>query len=175
MQPPLKKLEDNRLSFTLDNGSRVVSLPSKEENVRGYAGVSLLLIDEASRVPNALYYALRPMLAVSRGRLILMSTPSGRRGFFWKAWKAASGWAKVEIKAGDVPRITKQFLEEEQAQMGPRWFRQEYQCSFEDVEGAVFSQEFLDALVTAGVQPFGEPVLTPTVDPISGILPLVVD
>ena len=35
----------------------------KEETIRTYSGVRLIVVDEASRALNALYYALRPMLA----------------------------------------------------------------------------------------------------------------
>lgn len=66
-------VEDNRLSCTFANGSRIVSLPSSEETIRGFSGVDLIIEDEASRVPEELYYAVRPMLAVSGGRLFLMS------------------------------------------------------------------------------------------------------
>src|SRR5262249_48605300 len=58
----------------LDNHSRIVSLPCREETIRGYSHVSLLVIDEAARVPDDLYRAVRPMLAVSNGRLICLST-----------------------------------------------------------------------------------------------------
>jgi hypothetical protein len=54
----------------LSNGSRVVSLPGTERTVRGFSEVSLLVIDEAARVDDALYYAVRPMLAVSGGKLL---------------------------------------------------------------------------------------------------------
>ena len=54
----------------LGNGSRIVCLPCREDTIRGYAGISLLVIDEAARVPDDLYRAVRPMLATSGGRLI---------------------------------------------------------------------------------------------------------
>ncbi len=56
------------------HGSRVVSLPCREDTIRGYSGVNLLIIDEAARVPDDLYRAVRPMLAVSGGRLICGGT-----------------------------------------------------------------------------------------------------
>src|SRR5262245_1815319 len=62
----------------LSNYSRVVSLPCREDTVRGYDNVDLLIIDEAARVPDELYRAVRPMLAVSNGRLICLSTPCGK-------------------------------------------------------------------------------------------------
>src|SRR5919202_743578 len=53
----------------LENHSRVVCLPCREDTIRGFSRVSLLIIDEAARVPDELYRAVRPMLAVSGGGL----------------------------------------------------------------------------------------------------------
>jgi hypothetical protein len=71
----------NRISLRLPNGSRIVGIPGKEATLRGFSAVSLLIIDEASRVDDSVYKALRPMLAVGNGDLWLLSTPFGRRGF----------------------------------------------------------------------------------------------
>jgi hypothetical protein len=43
--------------------------PGNEDTVRGYSGATLLLIDEAARVPDALYAAVKPMLATSGGEM----------------------------------------------------------------------------------------------------------
>jgi hypothetical protein len=56
----------NSQEIVLDNMSRIISLPCREDTVRGYAQVDLLIIDEAARVPDDLYRAVRPMLAVSK-------------------------------------------------------------------------------------------------------------
>ncbi len=69
--------EDNRLSVQLKNGSRVVSLPGTGETVRGFSAPDLIVEDEAAFVEDSFFRAVRPMLAVSGGRLILMSTPYG--------------------------------------------------------------------------------------------------
>src|SRR5207249_6673015 len=74
------------LRLELANGSRVVSLPGREDTIRGYSGVRLLVVDEAARVPDELYYAMRPMLAVSAGTVIALSTPFGQRGWFHREW-----------------------------------------------------------------------------------------
>jgi hypothetical protein len=42
----------------MNNGSRIVSLPAKEANVRGFSGPSLIIEDEASRVSDDLFLAL---------------------------------------------------------------------------------------------------------------------
>jgi len=73
---------DNELSIAFPNDSRIVGLAGNETTVRGFSAVSLLLIDEAARVDDELYRAMRPVLAVCNGDLWLMSTPNGKRGFF---------------------------------------------------------------------------------------------
>jgi hypothetical protein len=37
-------------------------------------------------VADDLYFAIRPMLAVSGGALLMLSTPAGRRGVFFEEW-----------------------------------------------------------------------------------------
>jgi hypothetical protein len=82
--------------------------------VRGFSAVSLLLIDEASRVDDAMYKALRPMLAVGRGDLWLMRTPCGKRGFFYECWEhEGAEWFRVAVPATECPRIPAEFLEKE--------------------------------------------------------------
>src|SRR5262245_13965497 len=88
--------EESALRLEWANGSRVVCLPGKEATIRGFSGVSLLVVDEASRVPDALYQAVRPMLAVSGGRIVLLSTPFGRRGFYFDVWEhGGTAWERV--------------------------------------------------------------------------------
>ena len=111
----------------LANGSRVISLPGgNAATVRAYSAVSLICIDEAARVNDELVAALRPMLAVSGGSLLSLSTPAGKRGWFYRAWDAEPGWFKVRVSAADCPRITAEFLAEELLALGEVMFRQEY-------------------------------------------------
>jgi hypothetical protein len=79
---------ESALRLELRNGSRIVSLPGDETTIRGYSGVRLLVVDEAVRVPDDLYFSIRPMLAVSGGRLVCLSTPFGKRGFFQRSTRA---------------------------------------------------------------------------------------
>lgn len=139
--------------MTLSNGSRIISLPGEEATIRGYSGVSLLVIDEASRVQDSLYRTVRPMIAVSRGKLIALSTPWGKRGWFYEEWIGNADWNRVRITADDCPRISREFLKEEEMSLGDRWFRQEYGCSFEEMVDAVFSTEDIDAALAGGAKP----------------------
>jgi hypothetical protein len=154
---PLQTRPPTQLSLELANGSRVVSLPSSEGGIRGFSGVRLLVIDEAARVPDDLYRAVRPMLAVSGGRLIAMSTPFGKRGFFFEEWTSSRTWERVRITAEQCPRISPEFLREERQALGERWYAQEYCCSFEDTVAALFAYEDLVAAIDPGVKPFPLP------------------
>jgi hypothetical protein len=152
------KVRESALQLHLSNGSRVIGLPSSEATVRGYSAVSLLILDEAARIPDNLYRTVRPMLATSGGRLVTMSTPFGQRGWFYDEWTNGRDWERVRVPALMCPRIDAAFLASERAALGSRWFSQEYGCSFESVEGAVFDPAAVDAAFRPlGGQSFGDP------------------
>ena len=143
-----------KLGMELTNGSRIEALPGTEKPIRGFSGVDLLLVDEASRVSDDLYFAVRPMLAVSGGALMMLSTPYGKRGIFFEEWTSEGvGWERYEVPARECPRIPASFLEEEQRALPARIFRQEYECSFEDTEDQVFSYEDVAAAISKDVSP----------------------
>jgi hypothetical protein len=144
---------ERKLSLELENGSRIVTLPGTEKTIRGFSGTSLLVLDEAARVEDALYHAIRPMLAVSGGALMMLTTPYGKRGVFYEEWIGGRGWERYEVPASECPRITPEFLEEERATLPPFIYRQEYECSFEETEDQVFTTDLIDRAVTDEVQP----------------------
>ncbi len=149
---PVPAEAETALKLELENESRIVSLPGKEGTVRGISKVKLLIIDEASRVPNELYISVRPMLAVSGGRLIILSTPNGKRGFFHDAFKNRTNWHYFEIDATKCPRISPEFLAEEKENMGEYWFLQEYMCQFMDAEMAAFREEDIERIVKSDIE-----------------------
>jgi hypothetical protein len=146
--------EETQLSLKLANGSRIVSLPGQEGTVRGYSAVALLAIDEASRVPDALYAAARPMLAVGGGRLVALSTPFTKRGWWYEAWRSEELWERYEVPATDCPRIPAEFLEEERRSMGAFYFAAEYGCEFLDSESQAFRREDIDRAFDEEVEPW---------------------
>ncbi|MGA3360064.1 MAG: terminase family protein [Halobacteriota archaeon] len=150
---PIVSETETALTLQLTNKSRIVSLPGKEKTVRGYSGVSLLIIDEAAQVDDDLYYSVRPMLAVSQGRLILLSTPFGRRGFFFKEWSESKAWKKIKITAWECPRIAPEFLEEERLAFGEWWFRQEFECEFSENLNSVFTYDEIMGAFDDDVKP----------------------
>jgi len=151
---PVPAEAESVLALRLTNGSRVVALPGSESTLRGYSGVALLILDEAARILDDLYYSLRPMLAVSGGRLIAMSTPAGRRGWWFREWaEGGPAFARVEVPATQCPRISPQFLAEEEKALGARWYRQEYLCQFSETSEQIFAYDMLMRAVTSDVTP----------------------
>ena len=144
---------DRKLGMHLPNGSRIEALPGSERTIRGYSGVDLLIVDEAARVDDELYFAARPMLSVSGGALMMLTTPYGKRGVFFEEWTGGREWDRYEVPAAECPRISEEFLAEERAALPTYVYRQEYECSFEDTEDQIFSHEMIQAAVTPDIKP----------------------
>jgi hypothetical protein len=143
---PIPAVHESQFRLELANGARVLCLPGREETIRSFGGVTLLVLDEAARIPDRLYHSVRPMLAASRGRLVALSTPFGRRGWFYEEWEGGGPWKRVKVTWRDCPRISAEFIAEETRSMGAAWAAQEYECSFNSREGLVYP-EFGDALL----------------------------
>lgn len=149
MDNPPERLDDSSSVMTLKNGSRILVLPGSEGTVRGYSAPDVIMLDEAAHIPDALYYAIRPMLVTSGGQLILSSSPFAKLGFFWEVWKArkqAPEWWWCEVPWTDCPRIDETMIEADRRAMSREVFDREYNCQFMDVVGGLFSSEDLEAM-----------------------------
>jgi hypothetical protein len=94
------------------------------------------------------------MLAVGDGDLWLMSTPAGKRGFFYEEWQnGGDEWERVTVTGAQCLRIPAKFLAEERAAMGDRWYRQEYCCEFVDSDESLFDSDLVRAAISDDVQP----------------------
>jgi hypothetical protein len=145
--------QESVLSVTLRNASRIVALPGVEATVRCYAA-DLVMVDEAARVPDATIDAVRPMVAVTGGQLVMLSTPWGQRGRFFEA--ASSGgddWKRTEVDAYACPRIPREWLEQERRSLPPLVFESEYLCRFSDVVTQVFATADVMRAVSDDVPP----------------------
>lgn len=140
--PPPEALSSLRLE--LAHGARIIALPSRERTIRGFGRVALLIVDEAARVDEELYTAALPFLSVSDGRLILLSTPAGPSGFFYRIWTSDDPtWLKITARAEDCPRISPRFLEEMRRLLPGPLYAQEYECQFVSSLGTMFPPDLL--------------------------------
>jgi hypothetical protein len=156
---PYGSVEENATSLILGNGSSLVSLPNSPDTVRGYAGARLVVVDEAAMVDDELFAVVSPMVSVSRGRLVALSTPRGRRGTFHDAWHdTGDTWERIRVTAWESPLHDPAFLERERRVLGKRAFMQEYECVFNDMIGAVFDTDTILNAFRSDKPPFPLPV-----------------
>jgi hypothetical protein len=137
--------EESTLAMTLENGSRIVTLPSDSATIRGYSAVSLLIIDEAARVSDETFEALTPMVAVSRGRILALSTPWGARGW-WHQASQSSRWRVTTVPVTECSRIDAAYLAEQLAEHGQAHYESEWLCRFVSTDDSAFSTEMIAAL-----------------------------
>ena len=159
---PLPAHSERRTGLELSNGSIIEALPAVERTTRGYS-VDLLVVDEAAAVPDMDYFGILPALIATRGEQVLLSTPRGKRGFFWEIWHSTistraeisersenSDWQRVMVRSDEVSRIRDEDLEVFRAAMPEEFFRQEFFCEFLDTEGGLFSYDDIEAALDAG-------------------------
>jgi len=145
---------DSTYALELRNGAELLALPGSEETVRGIEAVDLLIIDEGALVPDELYQAVYPMLATTNGRCVGLTTPRGKRGWFWQEWSGGNEtWHRTKITAPDIPRIDPAWLDQTRRRLGEWMYRQEFLCEFVDLEDQFFSSEIVDRAVSADVAP----------------------
>ena len=158
----LTKVADNQKATELSNGSRIIALPGKEETIKGYSAVDLLIIDEAAYVPDYVWIAVKPMVMVSRGRVVILSTPRSKEGFFYDIWqdaqKKGSRWHPIHITTEECPRIPVEDIEEARSTYPSYAFQREYMAEFTDHEDSLFSNDDLDAMFSDnhGIQPLAD-------------------
>lgn len=136
----------NAVEMEMQNGSRVVCLPGKAENLAGYSAPDLVIIDEACYAKDNLYNTVSPMLAVSGGEMVLISTPFIRQGFFFDIWtdpESSIKWDKYEISAPEVSRIKADFLAEERRRLGEWWFNSQYMCKFQEAQDSLITDDMI--------------------------------
>ena len=137
----------NRDSVVLANGSRIVGLPAVDATIRGFSAVSVLVIEEASRVPEDVCQALLPALAVSNGDLIVVSTPWEKRGFFFQMMtEERAGCLRHTGPVTECPRVPAAFLEKERKR-GDGYFRREYLCEFVETGQYLIDERLVKAAV----------------------------
>ena len=128
----------------LKNGSKIMAEPAGQTGygLRGFT-VDKLVADEAHYIPDAVFVAIRPMLATTGGTLDLLSTPRGNEGFFYDCFQS-DDFHKIHIMSKDCPRITDEFLEQEKKRMTKLEYCQEYEAEFLDSLMQFFSRELIE-------------------------------
>jgi hypothetical protein len=143
---PAGAVSEAQTTLETEAGSRIIAVPGGTggATLRSYSA-DLILIDEAAQVDDATYTAVRPMVATRQGRIILLSTPWGREGFYADAATGAdAGWVIREVSAHDI--LDRAFLDRERASMTATDYQREYENSFEALTAGIWSEAQWNAL-----------------------------
>ena len=139
----LQKVTMHEMVFA--NGGRIIARPYSADTIVGEHGISLLGLDEAARMKDDFYGYVTPMLGMSeqvtgiKPRMALLSTPQGKKGFFWKEWngEGREGWKRHKYTWRESP-ITPEWIEQERRSHGDWWIAQEYECEFQSATHSFF-------------------------------------
>ncbi len=147
----------NDKSLLLPNGSRIISLPPEPDTIVGYTP-GLIILDEAARIEDTLFYqGVSPMLILNDPTIILLSTPNGRRGFFYREWSSSRTWDRFFSPTAECPRVSPEYLEEQRQSMPEILFRQEFNCEFLDSSTSFFPELLLERAIDDTLDPFFVP------------------
>jgi Terminase large subunit, T4likevirus-type, N-terminal len=119
---------DNVYAVELDNGSRVLALPSSDDSIRGLTVDGWIIVDEAARIPEELIAAVRPMRARKpEARLAMLSTAGSRTDPFWNVWSNDDrSWLRLKATADMIGIYGQEFLAQERRNLGEVKFNREY-------------------------------------------------
>ncbi len=119
----------------LKNGHKIRCLPCglTGSGLRTYT-IHKLVVDEASFIPKAVFTAVTPMLAVTKGTMDISSTPHGNEGFFWECSdhcpNPRDDFKRWHVNAEDSPRKDQKHLDREKLSMTKLEYAQEYLGEF---------------------------------------------
>ncbi len=137
------KKRPTRSKLNLINGSTIYSLPAGMDGrgIRGYT-IDLLIADEGAFIEEAVWSAVLPMLAVTGGDIILLCTPFGKGGYFYRCFQDPA-YTSFHISSEDCPRIGKEWLAQKKKEMSKLEYSQEFLGEFVDELRRFFSTEVI--------------------------------
>jgi hypothetical protein len=141
---------DNTFSVETLSGSRCLALPGSDDgSIRGLTVTGLLVIDEAARVTQNIFHAVRPMLIRhnKRNRLMVISTAWLKEGDFYSIWTEGDprDWLKIRANVNECSYIDQVTLEAERRALGDKAFRREYLSEFGAVQETFFNLDSIEA------------------------------
>ena len=134
--------------INLVNGSRIMCLPTglSGNNIRGFT-IDMLIADEAAFIPEQVYVSVIPALLTTKGKIILLSTPFGRNGYFYDCFQD-DNFTKFHVSSEDCPRADKDFLARQKANMSKFQYAQEFLGEFVDELMQFFTTDLIRSCMT---------------------------
>jgi len=150
------KNKPTKHELKLKNGSIIRSLPTGDSGygIRGYT-IDRLYADEAAFIKEDVWAAVTPMLATTGGDIILLSTPFGTDGYFYRMFHSkqfTSIYVDPEkvIENRPEPQRTNliEFRKDERERMTKLQFQQEHLGLFVGGVQRFLSDELIDSMLT---------------------------
>ena len=130
----LPKFEPSKQQVTFSNGSQIQAIPTASDAGRSEA-LSLLIIDEAAFIRDfdEIWTGLSPTFSTG-GRAIILSTPNGVGGQYYKLWIDAeagvNGFNPIKIMWHQHPEHDQAWFDSETRSLPKKKIAQEYLCDF---------------------------------------------
>jgi hypothetical protein len=136
-----RAVREDTLELELCNGS-IIQLhgASHADALRGN-GLDAIVLDEYAMMNSHVWEAvIRPMLSDRIGRALFIGTPRGHNQFYDLYVAAQSGrdWAAFRFATREGGYVSTGELEMLRCDMDPKLYRQEYEASFETLQGRVY-------------------------------------
>lgn len=173
----LAALNETELSVRLVNGSMIgLRGADKPDSLRG-VGLDFVVPDEFAWIdPAAWSDVLRPALADRGGRALFITSPAGYNwayDLYLRGKEGDPGWRSWQFTTLDGGRVSPEELEEARRTLDPRIFRQEFEASFETLQGRVYSNFDRGVHVDPSVADTGAEILVGmdfNVNPMSAVV-----
>jgi hypothetical protein len=135
---------ENEGEVALSNGSNIVAVPQNPDGIRCLT-CACIVADEAARCSPEVWPALFPMISVSRGLAILLSTPAGRENLFGQLDRdRPDDFFFTKVTVADNPRMTQAELDSQRLVLGSARFKAEFEVDYEGgLDGMFFDPETL--------------------------------
>jgi len=143
--------DTNAFVLRLKNGSEIEALPSNSDSIRGDTRIKAIFVDEAAHFgmidDSVVMDAIEPIVFTNRSDLYLVSTPRGKRGFFYDIATEKNEYFKVQW---DYTKAIGWIYSEEEIdkelQRTDVDVLQEYQCQFTSGAGTIISEEMIEQM-----------------------------
>ncbi len=142
--------EPTKSRIRLKNGSQILCEPAGETGakIRGFT-VDFLIVDEAQKVPRAVWVAVIPMMATSQkmrgtGWLIILGTPPLERGTYFEDCFGDKHFTHIHVSAEKCNRTSKKFLTKERKRLTKEQYDREYLALFVESVRQYFPSALVD-------------------------------
>ena len=148
--------ESEKTIVTTTGGSVSIRSADNPDRMRG-SGLDFAVLDEyAFMKPNVWAEIVRPMLSISRGGALFISTPKGFNHFeqLYNQAGDREDWERWNFPTSVNPLVSQDELDQAKAEIGSYLFSQEYLAQFVEFSGGIFQDQWFKKYRSETVQEY---------------------